>query len=183
MTVLVDWQIGTAVERGTIGIEPFDSAKIQPNSYDIALGDEILFDMQDGTLDPFTDDRAYVSMPINNGCLKPQAFGLASTVETITLPHNIVATIEGKSSLARDGLEIHCTGGWIDAGFSGQITLELFNKSHRPIQLRAGMAIGQVVFFQTEPCESPYGVERGSKYQHQTGPTPSRYHMNVSRFC
>lgn len=177
VTVLVDWQIGTAVGRGTIGIDPFDSSRIQPNSYDISLGSEILFDVQDGTLDPFTDDRAYISVPVNNGCVKPQAFGLASTQETITLPHTIVAQVMGKSSLARDGLEIHATSGWLDAGFSGQITLELYNKSRRPIQLREGMAIGQVVFFETAPCERPYGTERGSKYQYQTGPTPSRYHL------
>ena len=175
MTVLVDWQISDAIERKWIYIDPFHAKNIQPNSYDITLGDEIIFDVAEGTLDPFSDDRAYISVPVNGGCIKSHAFGLASTKETLTLPDNVVACVEGKSSLARDGLEIHCTGGWIDAGFSGEITLELYNKSNRPIQLREGMKIGQLVFIETAPCMKPYGVERGSKYQYQAGPTPARF--------
>ena len=175
MSVLVDWQIVDAVSSEWIGIDPFISSNVQPNSYDITLGNEMLFDVQDGILDPESDNRAYMSVAVNGGCLKPHAFGLASTRETITLPDDVVACIEGKSSLARDGLSIHCTGGWIDAGFSGQITLEIYNQGTRPIVLREGMSVGQIVFFQTEHCKNPYGVERGSKYQYQTGPTPSKY--------
>jgi len=175
--ILVDWQIRDAVESEWITIEPYDTTLVQPNSYDLTLGDEILFDVQEGVLNPLSDDRAYISANLSGGCLEPHAFGLASTIERIQLPNDIVARVEGKSSLGRDGLDIHATSGWIDAGFGGQITLELYNKNRRAIQLKKGMTIAQIVFIKTKHCAQGYGDKPGAKYQFQEGPTPSRYHM------
>ena len=105
---------------------------------------------------------------------------LGSTYERVTLPDDLVARIEGKSSLGRLGLLIHSTAGFIDAGFAGHITLELSNVANLPITLYPGMKIGQVSFLQmTTPADVPYGSKAvGSKYQGQRGPTPSRYWEN-----
>ena len=96
------------------------------------------------------------------------------------LPDDLVARIEGKSSLGRLGLLIHSTAGFIDAGFDGHITLELSNVANLPITLYPGMKIGQISFLRmTTPADVPYGQgELGSKYQGQRGPTPSRYWEN-----
>ena len=98
--------------------------------------------------------------------------------ETICLPANVVGILNGKSSLARLGIEIHCTGGFVEAGFSGSITLEITNKHPSPIKLYSGMRIAQLVFVETERATIPYGNRPNSKYQHQTGATVSRYHLN-----
>ena len=112
--------------------------------------------------------------------LHPGEFVLGSTLERIGVPDDLVGRIEGKSSLGRLGLIIHSTAGFIDAGFDGHITLELTNIATLPITLYPGMKIGQVSFMQmTTPADKPYGSgARGSKYQGQQGPTPSRYFEN-----
>jgi dCTP deaminase len=112
--------------------------------------------------------------------LHPGEFVLGSTYEKVSLPDDLVGRIEGKSSLGRLGLLIHSTAGFIDAGFSGHITLELSNVANLPITLYPGMKIGQVSFLRmTTPADVPYGSARvGSKYQGQRGPTPSRYWEN-----
>ena len=112
--------------------------------------------------------------------LHPGEFVLGSTLERIAVPDDLVARIEGKSSLGRLGLIIHSTAGFIDAGFDGHITLELTNIATLPITLYPAMKIGQVSFMQmTTPADQPYGKgARGSKYQGQRGPTPSRYWEN-----
>ena len=186
MSILVDWQIRDYIKKGAIGIDPFNENYIQPNSLDVTLAPQYMwFERGTDPYDPLSDTPWSV-MGFGDGFTKveiePKDFVLMSTQETISLPDNIVACIEGKSSLARLGLQIHQTGGWIDAGFSGQVTLELYNVSNRPIVLTAGMPIAQIVFFETEHCEVPYGMKKDAKYQGQTGPTPSRYHMNA-RFC
>lgn len=182
MSILVDWQIRDYIKKGAIGIDPFNESYIQPNSLDVTLAPQYMwFERGEDPYDPQSDNPWSV-MGFGDGFTKveiePKDFVLMSTQETISLPDNIVACIEGKSSLARLGLQIHQTGGWIDAGFSGQVTLELYNVSNRPIVLTAGMPIAQIVFFETEHCEVPYGMKKDAKYQGQTGPTPSRYHMN-----
>ena len=108
---------------------------------------------------------------------------LGSTLERVTLPDDLVARLEGKSSLGRLGLLIHSTAGFIDPGWDGHVTLELSNVANLPITIYYGMKIGQLSFVQmTEPAESPYGSSGlGSKYQGQTGPTPSRYWQNFAR--
>lgn len=186
MSILVDWQIRDYIRKGAIGVDPFNENYIQPNSLDVTLLGEFTryaptVDTYDHPVDPYINMET-IHKTTNKLTLITNQFTLASTQETISLPDNIVACIEGKSSLARLGLQIHQTGGWIDTGFSGQVTLELYNVSNRPIVLTAGMPIAQIVFFETEHCEVPYGMKKDAKYQGQTGPTPSRYHMN-QRFC
>jgi len=112
--------------------------------------------------------------------LHPGEFVLGSTLERVTLPDDLVARLEGKSSLGRLGLLIHSTAGFIDPGFDGHVTLELSNVANLPITIYPGMKIGQLSFVQmSEPAETPYGSGAlGSKYQGQRGPTPSKYWQN-----
>ena len=112
--------------------------------------------------------------------LHPGEFVLGSTLERITVPDDLVARVDGKSSLGRLGLLIHSTAGMVDPGFDGHITLELANVARLPITLYPSMKIGQLSFMtMTSPAEQPYGKgARGSKYQGQRGPTPSRYFEN-----
>jgi dCTP deaminase len=112
--------------------------------------------------------------------LHPGEFALGSTLERVAVSDDMVARVEGKSSLGRLGLLIHSTAGFIDAGFDGHITLELSNVANLPITLYPGMKIGQVSFMMmTTPADKPYGKgAKGSKYQGQRGPTPSRYFEN-----
>lgn len=181
--ILVDWQIQNRIERGFIAIDPFDPKLIQPNSIDIRLGDHFVwYEESDEVIDPYEQDSIvshvdekhaeYIDIP-------PGMFLLAETHECISLPDDIVATIEGKSSIARLGIALHQTGGWIDAGFSGTITLEISNANRRPVRLYAGMAIGQLVFYTTERAEKPYGSKGDAKYLNQRQATLSRYHKNI----
>src|SRR3989337_767820 len=119
-----------------------------------------------------TGDEAFI--------LHPGEFVLGSTLERVTLPDDLVARLEGKSSLGRLGLLIHSTAGFIDPGWNGHVTLELSNVANLPITIYYAMKIGQLSFVQmTEPAEAPYGATGlGSKYKGQTGPTPSRYWQN-----
>ena len=122
-----------------------------------------------------SEDEAFI--------LHPGEFVLGSTLERVTLPDDLVARLEGKSSLGRLGLLIHSTAGFIDPGWDGHVTLELSNVANLPITIYHGMKIGQISFLQmTEPAENPYGADAlGSKYQGQAGPTPSRYWQNFER--
>jgi len=108
---------------------------------------------------------------------------LGSTVERVALPDDLVARLEGKSSLGRLGLLIHSTAGFVDAGWDGHLTLELSNVANLPITVYPGMKIGQISFLRmTTPADRPYGSSGlGSKYQGQWGPTPSRYSDNFNR--
>ena len=112
--------------------------------------------------------------------LHPGEFVLGSTLERVALPDDLVARLEGKSSLGRLGLLIHSTAGFVDAGWDGHLTLELSNVATLPIALYPGMKIGQISFLRmTTPADNPYGSKAtGSKYQGQRGPTPSRYYLN-----
>ncbi len=105
---------------------------------------------------------------------------LGQTLEKVTLPNDLVARLEGKSSLGRLGLLIHSTAGFVDSGFSGNLTLELSNVANLPITIYEGMPIGQISFMRMDgPVENPYGSgEAGSKYQGQAEPTPSRFYKN-----
>ena len=178
MTVLVDWQIEKEIERGNIKITPFERDNIQPNSLDMRLSNS--FGKYEGGAIDVADPKTFEiqSLKASSITIPARGFLLAETKEKVTLPPNIVATIEGKSSLARLGLSLHQTGGWIDAGFSGTITLELFNANSVPIKLYAGMKIGQLVFEKTEKCHTPYNKKEGAKYNNQEGATPSRYKLD-----
>jgi dCTP deaminase len=115
--------------------------------------------------------------------IQPGTFVLGSTIETITLPDDIVARVDGKSSLGRLGLLVHATAGYVDPGWTGRLTLELSNQSQMPIALYYGMRIAQISFIElTTPVDRPYGDESlGSKYQGQTGPTASRISREFRR--
>jgi len=180
--ILVDWQIEDRIRRGQIGIDPFEPGLIQPNSLDIRLGDHFVwYEPCDDVIDPY--DRASVASRVQETrtdsiVMAPGAFMLAETFEAFTLPDNIVASIEGKSSIARLGIELHQTGGWIDAGFRGSITLEMCNVNQRPVRMYAGMPIGQLVFYTTERADHPYNLKKDAKYMDQRQATLSRYHEN-----
>jgi len=181
--ILVDWQIEDHIKRGFITVEPFDRTLIQPNSLDIRLGNHFVwYRSGDAVIDPYETDSIsagvdeerseYVDVP-------PGRFLLAETLECLGLPDDIVATIEGKSSIARLGIALHQTGGWIDAGFRGTITLEISNANQRPVRLYAGMPIGQLVFYTTEKALNPYFMKKDAKYVNQRDATLSRYHKNI----
>jgi dCTP deaminase len=183
--ILVDWQIEDHIKHGFIRVDPFDPDLIQPNSLDIRLGSHFVWYMPgDGVIDPY--DRASVSAGTEETVadsivLEPGRFLLAETYEAIELPDDIVASIEGKSSIARLGVELHQTGGWIDAGFRGTITLEMCNVNARPVRIYAGMPIGQLVFYTTERAARPYSAKKDAKYMDQRQATLSRYHENARR--
>lgn len=180
--ILVDWQLRDRIARGHIKIDPYDPKLVQPNSVDIRLGNHFVW-YKPGTevIDPY-DQKSITSdveeTRADSFVLNPGKFVLAETMECIGLPDNIVATIEGKSSIARLGVTLHQTGGWIDAGFSGSITLEMANVNSRPVKVYAGMPIGQLVFYTTERAENPYDRKADAKYLGQRSATLSRYHGN-----
>ena len=125
--ILVDWQILDRIRRGFISVEPFDPRLVQPNSLDIRLGNHFVwYEKGDGVIDPFQKETiatGTLETTTDSIVLAPGQFMLAETHEVIGLPDNIVASIEGKSSIARLGIELHQTGGWIDAGFRGSIKI------------------------------------------------------------
>lgn len=168
--LLPDHHIQTAIESGEITVTPFDPHMIQPASLDLRISDQII---DTKNLDPHPHTFTHYR-------LNPGVFALASTLETIHIPPHLAGRVEGKSSHGRRGLHIHATAGFIDPGFHGQITLELYNAGPDPIHITPGMPIAQLSLTTlTTPAARPYGSPGiGSHYQHQTGPTPSRAHHN-----
>jgi dCTP deaminase len=188
--VLSDRTIRQYLEEGRIGIDPYDDDLIQPSSLDVRV--DRYFRVFRNSRYPFIDvkepmedltELVEVSDEEQPFILHPGEFVLGSTLERITLPDDLVARLEGKSSLGRLGLLIHSTAGFIDPGWDGHVTLELSNVANLPITIYTGMKIGQLSFVQmTEAAENPYGsAALGSKYQGQAGPTPSRYWQNFAR--
>ncbi len=184
--ILSDRTIREEIDAGRIVVEPFDDALVQPSSVDVRLDRlfRVFRNHTAGIIDvkvDLTGLTELVEIPADGVfMLHPGEFVLGSTLERVSVPDDLVARIEGKSSLGRLGLLIHSTAGFIDAGFDGHITLELANVASLPITIYPGMKIGQLSFMQmTTPAEHPYGKgARGSKYQGQRGPTPSRYFEN-----
>lgn len=180
--ILVDWQIHDRIRRGFIRVDPFDPSMIQPNSLDIRLGDHFVwYTPGERVIDPYvkeTIDTDVNELSAPSIVLQPGQFVLGETLEVIGLPDDIVASIEGKSSIARLGIELHQTGGWIDAGFRGSITLEMCNANQRPVRVYAGMPVGQLVFYSTERAERPYFLKADAKYMDQRQATLSRYYKN-----
>ncbi len=183
--VLSDRTIREQMLAGRIRIEPIDGADIQPSSVDLHLGSkfQVFRNSRYPYIDPTMDQVGLTELVQATGeepfVLHPGEFVLASTVERLTLPDDVVARLEGKSSLGRLGLLIHSTAGYIDPGWEGAITLELSNVANLPIVLTPGMPIGQVSFmFMTTPVDRPYGTPGlRSRYQGQVDPTPSRSHL------
>ena len=187
--LLSDRDIRVELDAGRVVLEPLDEAMVQPSSVDVRLDRFFrLFDNHKyAVIDPAQDQPDLTRMvevePDQPFVLHPGEFVLGSTYEGVTLPHDLAARLEGKSSLGRLGLLTHSTAGFIDPGFSGHVTLELSNVATLPIMLWPGMKIGQLCFFRlSSPAEHPYGSERyGSRYQGQRGPTASRSHLNFHR--
>lgn len=184
--VLSDRTIRRLLAEGRVGIEPYEEHLLQPSSVDVRV--DRLFRVFNNARYPFIDVKQEMEdltslvevEPEEPFILHPGEFVLGSTLERITLPDDLVARLEGKSSLGRLGLLIHSTAGFIDPGWDGHVTLELSNVANLPITIYYGMPIGQLSFVQlSEPAEHPYGTGAlGSKYQGQAGPTPSRYWKN-----
>ena len=187
--LLSDKDIKAEIESGRVGIDPYEPAMVQPSSIDVRLDKffRVFENHRYPHIDPSTEQPDLTREVEANGdepfVLHPGEFVLGSTYEVVTLPTNIAARLEGKSSLGRLGLLTHSTAGFIDPGFSGHVTLELANVATLPILLYPGMKIGQVCFFQmSSDAEHPYGSSvYGSRYQGQRGPTPSRSHANFHR--
>ena len=187
--VLSDRTIARLLEEGRIVIDPYDDSLLQPSSVDVRV--DRFFRVFHNARYPYIDvkepqDDLTELVEIDDErpfILHPGEFVLGSTLERIGLPDDLVARLEGKSSLGRLGLLIHSTAGFIDPGWDGHVTLELSNVANLPITIYHAMKIGQVSFVQlSEPAEKPYGSgELGSKYQGQMGPTPSRYWQNFER--
>jgi len=187
MSVLSDRDIRGALEAGEIAIKPYDAADLQPSSVDLHLDRsfrvfrnnrypyiDVRAPQPDLTeLLTVADDEAFV--------LHPGEFVLGQTLEWVELPNDLVARLEGKSSLGRLGLLIHSTAGYVDPGWKGNLTLELSNVANLPIALYFGMKIGQISFFRmSSPVERPYGSPGlGSKYQGQSEPTASAFHRDT----
>ena len=184
--VLSDRTIRRLIDGGRIGIEPYDEALMQPSSLDVRVDRwfRVFRNSRYPYIDVKTEQEELTELVEVEGdeafILHPGEFVLGSTLERVTLPDDLVARLEGKSSLGRLGLLIHSTAGFIDPGWDGHVTLELSNVANLPITIYPGMKIGQLSFVQlTEPAETPYGAGAlGSKYQGQQGPTPSRYYKN-----
>ncbi len=167
-------------------IDPFDADMVQPSSIDLHVDNR--FRIFANSRYPYIDVRMRMDdltelvevRPDEPFILHPGEFVLGSTLEKVTLPDDIVGRIEGKSSLGRLGLLIHSTAGFVDAGWSGYLTLELSNVANLPITIYPGMKIGQLCLFgMSSPVDRPY-ADRG-KYQGQRGPTPSRYYVDFER--
>jgi dCTP deaminase len=187
--LLSDRDIRAEIDQQRIQLDPWDEAMVQPSSVDVRLdGFFRLFDNHKYPhIDPAQDQPDLTRLVEVTGeepfVLHPGEFVLGATYELVTLPDDIAARLEGKSSLGRLGLLTHSTAGFIDPGFSGHVTLELSNVATLPITLWPGMKIGQLCFFRlSSPAEHPYGSERyGSRYQGQRGPTASRSAANFHR--
>ena len=184
--ILSDRTIREELEAGRIVIDPLGEACIQPSSVDLHV-DRLFRVFRNHTMghidvkEDLEDLTELVEVPEDDVfMLHPGEFVLGSTKERVALPDDLVARLEGKSSLGRLGLLIHSTAGFVDAGWDGHLTLELSNVANLPITLYPGMKIGQISFLRmTTPADVPYGTgELGSKYQGQRGPTPSRYWEN-----
>jgi dCTP deaminase len=186
MSVLSDRDIRAAMQAGRVRVDPYDPTCLQPSSVDLHLDRDFrvfrnnrypYIDVRQAQPDlteivSVEDDEAFI--------LHPGEFVLGQTLEWVELPDDLVARLEGKSSLGRLGLLIHSTAGYVDPGWKGNLTLELSNVANLPIALYCGMKIGQISFFKmSSPVERPYGSkELGSKYQGQSQPTASEYYRD-----
>ena len=184
--ILSDHSIREGIDSGRIRISPYDAELVQPASIDIRLDHRfrVFRNYRYTCIDPKEAQDGLTEMvSVDDGSpfvVHPGEFILGNTVERIGLASDLVARLEGKSSLGRLGLIVHATAGYIDPGFEGNITLELSNVANLPILLYPGMKIGQISFFaMSTPADRPYGhPSLGSKYKGQESPTASKMHLN-----
>ena len=186
--VLSDRSIREELASGLLRIEPLSDDALQPSSVDLRL-DRLfrIFKKTDHPLinvrEPCDDCTQLIQVEGDEPfVIRPGEFVLANTLETITLPDDLVARLDGRSSLGRLGLLVHATAGYVDPGWSGKLTLELANAAQMPIAVYCGMKICQISFLRlSTPVERPYGSPGlGSKYQGQQEPTPSRIHQDFN---
>src|ERR671911_751504 len=187
--VLSDRTIKEEIAAGRLVFDPYDQSLVQPSSVDVRV--DRSFRVFNNTRYPYIEVRepmenltSLVTVEENEPfVLHPGEFVLGQTLERVRLPDDLVARLEGKSSLGRLGLVIHSTAGFVDPSFQGNLTLELSNVANLPITIYHGMPIGQISFMRMDsPVEQPYGSEEArSKYQGQAEPTPSRFHLNSDR--
>ena len=176
MSVLSDKDIkkrlGNNIINGDIIISDVDECDVQPSSVDLHLGEDIK-NINGELICDLNEEEFYL--------LKPNEFLLASTSEYIGVPYDLVALVDGKSSLGRVGVTAHITAGWIDSGFTGNITLEITNVSSESFKLKKGMSICQIIFLTlSSPVEMPYGHEdRDNHYQNSQGTVPSKYYDTI----
>ena len=173
--ILSDGTIKKMLQEGTLEIEPLTEEQIQPASVDVRLGNTFSV-VEDSPSGIITMDKKiqYKTIQTDTYILLPGQFVLATTMEYFSLPNNLTAFVEGRSSLGRMGLFIQ-NAGWVDPGFKGEITLELFNANRCAIELKAGRRVGQLVF--TEMDKEALHSYNG-KYQGQRGATGSRVFMD-----
>ncbi len=189
LVLLSDRDIRARLDSGSLGLDPLELSMLQPSSVDVRLdrGFRLFDNHKYPFIDPAEDQPELTRLvEVANDeafILHPGEFVLGATYERISLPDDVAARLEGKSSLGRLGLLTHSTAGFIDPGFSGHVTLELSNVSTLPIKLWPGMKIGQVCYFQlSSPSEHPYGQGPNlNRYQGQRGPTASRSFQNFHR--
>ena len=174
--ILSDKTILSMLRSGTLSITPLEERQIQPASVDVRLGDtfSIVEDSPHGVI-TMESKIEYKTIKADRYILLPGQFVLATTMEYFTLPDNLTAFVEGRSSLGRMGLFIQ-NAGWVDPGFKGEITLELFNANRCAIELTSGRRVGQLVFaLMDDKALNPYC----GKYQGQTGATGSRVYKDA----
>lgn len=173
--ILSDQTILQLLDQGTLTISPLEPGQIQPASVDVRLGStfSIVEDSPSGVV-TMEHQIQYKTITTDTYVLLPGQFVLATTMEYFNLPDNLTAFVEGRSSLGRMGLFIQ-NAGWVDPGFEGEITLELFNANRCAIELRSGRRVGQMVFAEMDhPALHPYA----GKYQGQRGATGSRVYLD-----
>lgn len=173
--ILSDKTILKMIEEGTLKISPLEEGQVQPASVDIRLGNtfSIVEDSPSGII-TLENEIKYKTITTDTYILLPNQFVLATTMEYFDLPNDLTAFVEGRSSLGRMGLFIQ-NAGWVDPGFKGEITLELYNANRCAIELKAGRRVGQLVFAKMDgEALNPYN----GKYQGQTGATGSRVFMD-----
>ena len=173
--ILSDKTILKMMEEGTLKISPLEEGQVQPASVDIRLGNtfSIVEDSPSGII-TLENEIKYKTITTDTYILLPNQFVLATTMEYFDLPNDLTAFVEGRSSLGRMGLFIQ-NAGWVDPGFKGEITLELYNANRCAIELKAGRRVGQLVFAKMDDeALNPYN----GKYQGQTGATGSRIFMD-----
>ncbi len=170
------------VKNRKLVIRPFEPKNLGGSSLDLTLSDEMLtFESKRGFIDPKEKVKMKRTSIDNEGFfLNPNQLYITSTNEYIGLPDDLVARIEGRSSLSRLGLIVHSTGGFVDAGFKGTLTLEMSNLNSVPVRIYPRMRIAQLTFLrQDTPSDNPYG--KHGKYQKQKGPTGSKIHLDFKK--
>lgn len=187
--ILSDRDLRARLDAGDLQVGPIADLELQlqPASIDLRLANEFII-YKPGQLtcldpnEPATLTAATETVCVPDGdafILHPNEFALGSTIERVVIPDDLVARVDGRSSVGRLAVVVHATAGFIDPGFLGQITLELSNIGRIPVRLYPGMRIAQIVLYRlTSPAERPYGAARGSRYQAQVGPVASRLRLD-----